>query len=98
MRRAFILLVCFALNACVSDQTQILLVSDYGYTLNGVSTTELGPLKGVFRLKDPITVEACSCANTDLVYAATQWLNAQGASEIGLKSISATEARCGACK
>jgi hypothetical protein len=98
MKSAWCVLFVAVLAACAISRTQTLLVSDYGYFLNGMKATELEQFEKKLRLQDPIALEACSCANTKLVTGAVAWLQGQGVKKISMTVIPGTEQRCGLCK
>jgi hypothetical protein len=98
MRSAWTVLAAVALTACATSKTQTLLVTDYGYSLDGVSATDLSSFEKKLRREDPIAVEACSCADAKLVVAAVEWLHIQSVEKVAMRTIDGEQAKCGVCK
>lgn len=98
MRHAWIFLAVVVLAACASSKSQTLLVTDYGYSLDGVTAMDLSSFENRLRPKDPIAVEACSCANARYVIAAVDWLHRHGVETIAMNVVDGAEARCGVCR
>lgn len=98
MSSVWTLLAAVALTACATPKLQTLLVTDYGYSLDGVSAADLSNLEKKLRPEDPIAVEACSCADAKLVIAAVEWLHLRGMEKVAMRTIDGEQAKCGVCK
>ena len=85
-------------TACATSKTQTLLVTDYGYSLDGVSATDLSSFEKKLRREDQIAVEACSCADAKLVVAAVEWLHIQSVEKVAMRTIDGEQAKCGVCE
>jgi hypothetical protein len=98
MRDAIVVLALTALTGCAPPMGQVLLITDYEYSLDGKSVAKLEQLNDTLRVDAPIVIEACSCADTRLVIAATEWLQSRGVKRVSMSTIPGTEAKCGVCK
>lgn len=98
MKTAPVILLLTLLAACAGSRPQVLLITDYGYSLNGTSAVKLEQLNKTLRLDAPIAIEACSCADAKFVIAVTEWLQGRGVKEVSMRTISGVEPKCGVCK
>jgi hypothetical protein len=98
MKYVFLILVFTALAGCAISRPQSLLVTDYGYSLDGNRAASLEQFNEDLRIDVPVAIEACSCADTRLVIEATEWLRGQGVKTVSMKTVPGAEARCGVCR
>lgn len=91
-------LLALSLNACAT-QPQSLVVSDYGYYLNGTKADEMAAFGGTLSPDRPVDLQACLCAKTARIVAATEWLRAQGVKDISIEAVRHEDVEvCGPCK
>lgn len=94
----FVFLLGILLTSYATADDQTLVVSDYGYTLNGVTRKNLNELDDKLQSGKPLLVQACTCADTTFVIEAVQWAQRQGATKISMITMPMDENSCGKCK